>query len=384
MMAYPNPMIARASNLAESSTAPGGISRTADGGRWRLERLRAEIDDELARFVHDGFARFRASPVLGDLVEETGRFVVRPGKRIRPLLFLLGTEAFGSGVGGPRTASRSSLVRLSCSLELLHAFILIHDDIIDRSELRRGQPTLHRLAGRGGAEPDLLGRNLAIVLGDLLFALAQRALVASSVEPEVRTELGQLLVDYLVDTGFGELADIQFAERDLSEVSRADIEEMYWLKTTRYTIECPLVMAATLSRLPPSHRVELGEIAKPLGLAFQIHNDLKEYRRSAERTEPPGDVVEGKKTILLREAFDRLGETDRSLLRLSLAQSGSSRRSWPAVRELIDKSRAPEALEAETLRLVAAGRGRIADSAFAPSQKAALADFVSLLESMLG
>ena len=121
----------------------------------------------------------------------------------------------------------------------------------------------------------------------------------------------------MVETGFGEAADIIHGTRDVSKVSLPEIEQMYLLKTTRYTIECPLAMAAVLAGARAEELAVLGRIARPAGLAFQIQNDLQEFARfEVSDAEVPADILEGKKTLLMRTAFDRLNETDQGLLQI--------------------------------------------------------------------
>ncbi|MBV9656967.1 MAG: polyprenyl synthetase family protein, partial [Verrucomicrobia bacterium] len=239
-----------------------------------LQEMRTQLDAFLVRFLEKERIAAACHPAFASLYDDLKEFVCRPGKRLRPLLFLLAHRVFagGEGVDGewlmvdgtkqtaaassrnhqPFTINSSDLLAIGASLEFLHAFILIHDDIIDRSETRRSLPTLHRvIEGRLTAFSDRrrAGKNLALVLGDILFALAQKCLLAepAGIDPTLRLRLGSLLLGCMIETGFGEAADIVHGTRDVSKVGLGEIETMYLLKTTRYTIECPLAMAALLA-----------------------------------------------------------------------------------------------------------------------------------------
>jgi geranylgeranyl diphosphate synthase type I len=244
-------------------------------------------------------------------------FVQRPGKRVRPLLFLQAAELFLPDM--PAYAI-DDLVSVAAGLELLHAFVLIHDDLIDGSDLRRTLPSLHR-AFEGqlkfGAQPGRTGFNLAIVFGDLLFALAQKCITDTRIP--VRDALLSRTLDYVFDTGYGEIADILLGESCISQVSAQEVELMYLCKTTRYTVECPLVLAGITAGLNEEELRQLVEIAQPAGLAFQIQNDVKEFVRGVALGSSD-DLVEGKKTLLLRAAYDRLPASDRERLRALLQQ----------------------------------------------------------------
>lgn len=290
-----------------------------------LRELRAGLDAFLAGWLQDqrGVAGADAHPTFTILYDDLREFACRPGKRLRPLLFLLAHRIF-TGSGQPSSLPPSALLPVAASLELLHAFILIHDDIIDRSELRRALPTLHRVIEHRltpFSDRHRAGRNLALVMGDILFALAQRCLLeAPGIDPTLRARLASLLLGCMVETGFGEVADIIHGTRDVSRVSVPEIEQMYRLKTTLYTVECPLTMAALLAGVGDADTLAaLGRVARPAGLAFQIQNDLQEFARfEVSDAEVPSDVLEGKKTMLARTAFDRLNENDRGMLQLCL------------------------------------------------------------------
>ncbi len=114
---------------------------------------------------------------------------------------------------------------------------------------------------------------------------------------------------------------------------------MYLLKTTRYTIECPLAMAAVLAGAGADELAALARIARPAGLAFQIQNDLQEFARfEVSDAEVPADILEGKKTMLMRTAFSRLNETDQGLLQMCLSAGTPSDGTVSKARDLVAKS----------------------------------------------
>jgi geranylgeranyl diphosphate synthase type I len=302
-----------------------------------LARLRARIDASLAQFMDRRRAQYLAQPLFAPLYEDLQKFVSRPGKRLRSLIFLLAHGFFARD----EEASEADLLGIGVCLELLHGFILIHDDIIDRSDVRRASPTLHRLIEKrlpAFMDRGRVGRNLALVLGDILFALAQSSLVESGLPAEVRMRLSAWLLQCIVDTGFGEVADVLHGTRDVAKVSLADIEQMYLLKTTRYTLECPMAMAAIVAGYGDDELDALARFARPAGLAFQIQNDLQEFERfEVSDADVSPDMIEGKKTLLMRAAFELLDEPDRGLLQLCFS-APLSEGTLSKARELIAKS----------------------------------------------
>ncbi len=363
---------------SESGVAPE--ARPANGD---LGSLRTRIDARLGEYLHAQRTDYLRQPVLAALYDDLVEYVCRPGKRLRPTLFLLAEKVFADG-SMPADGCGPDLLPAAVSLELLHAFILIHDDIIDRAETRRGLPTLHRaLEGRFSSFTDRqrAGTNLALVLGDILFALAQKSLLESSVAPPaVIAKLGTLLLGCMVETGFGEAADIVYGTRDVSKVQPAEIEQMYLLKTTRYTIECPLAMAAVLHGVDPVGLDALARIARPAGLAFQIQNDLMDFARfELSDAEVPADILEGKKTLLMRTAFDLLNETDQGLLQLCFTACGPSEGTVSKARELITKSGAVRRLGGRMDELFAQADSEIWQSDFSPAVQKRLVGLIRLV-----
>ncbi len=325
------------SDLAHASTV---VAPPSEG---EIARLRQQIDASLADYLEAQRAAYLRLPVFATLYVDLADFVRRPGKRLRPLLFLLGHRVFQRGLGERAAVpSEAALAKVAVSLELLHTFILVHDDIIDRSETRRGTPTLHRaLEGRFASftHRHRAGRNLAIVMGDVLFALAQKCLLETVLPEGMGARLGTLLLGCMVETGFGEAADIIHSTRDVSKVELSEIEHMYCLKTTCYTIEGPLAMAAVLAGGGDEMLEAIGRIAKPAGLAFQIQNDLHEFARfEVSDAEVPADILEGKKTLLARLAFERLNEIDRGLLQMCFSAGTPTEGTVSKARELVTKS----------------------------------------------
>src|ERR1700733_8809543 len=143
--------------------------------RAELQQAPAFFEDFLARFFQENTERYAYGDLFEPLYLDMTEFVARRGKRIRPLLALGSYRIFG----GDRSFEDPSLLRAALSLELLHAFILIHDDVIDQSARRRGLPTFHKLVEeRLGRLDDAarIGANVAMVVGDLIFAMALETL----------------------------------------------------------------------------------------------------------------------------------------------------------------------------------------------------------------
>ena len=310
-----------------------------------MESMPSLLEQELQAFFHRQKERYDYGDLFEAVFFDMCEYVGRKGKRIRPLLFLLTYRA----LGGRKALVDKSLLQAAISLELLHAFVLVHDDLIDRSEKRRGLPTFHKLVEqRQGrlSDAERTGQGVALVVGDLLFALAMETLQQGSLGEKEESQALRKFLSYVTDTGVGEIFDILLGSRDISRVTREDIERTYFLKTTRYTFEAPCVLAAILAGATPEKAEDLASVMEPLGLAFQIQNDLLEFSHLDGRDQLlPTDLLEGKKTLLVREAYERLEETDRSFLQMCLHAPSRNEASISKVQDLLRKSGALAAMQ---------------------------------------
>ena len=352
---------------------------TAPTLQAELNQAPALFETFLARFFQENTERYAYGDLFEPLYLDMTEFVTRRGKRIRPMLLLGSYRIFG----GDRTFENPALLRAALSLELLHAFILIHDDVIDQSESRRRLPTFHKLVEErlgkieGAAR---VGENVAMVVGDILFAMAIDTIRSTDFDPSIRDAALSHFLRYITDTGAGEIYDILLGTRDIARVEEADIMRMYTLKTTRYTFEAPLVLGALLAGANEDVLRELAELIEPVGLAFQIQNDLIEYQqfKGVDRLRQT-DILEGKKTLLLRSAYDQLTDVDRSFLQLCLSTRASNDTSVSKIEQLIDKSGAVALLTGQMQTLFQKAEAALDSSSFTVEQRNGLREAFSLV-----
>src|ERR1700677_2328361 len=172
-----------------------------------LQRAPSSFEIFLARFFQENAERYAYGDLFEPLYLDMTEFVARRGKRIRPMLMLGSYRIFG----GDRPFDNNSLLRAAFSLELLHSFILIHDDVIDQSERRRRLPTFHKLVEERLGKIDSaarVGENVAVVVGDILFAMAVDTLRSTDFPPAVRDAALAHFLRYITDTGAGEIFDV--------------------------------------------------------------------------------------------------------------------------------------------------------------------------------
>jgi geranylgeranyl diphosphate synthase type I len=230
-----------------------------------LDPVRRRVDEALATFLRERRETMAAiAPEAAEMVDELRRIVAAGGKRIRPAFCYWGYRAAGGDDGEP-------IVRAAAALELFHTFALIHDDVMDESETRRGEPTTYvRFANARAGEPDALrfGRSVAVLIGDLAAVLADEALIHSGFRPERLLPALRRYALMREEVAAGQFLDVR------GQVGRPSADRIASLKTGAYTVEGPLHVGALLAGGSPELLAALSRFARPLGMAFQFRDDL--------------------------------------------------------------------------------------------------------------
>jgi len=233
-------------------------------------------------------------------------YVRRGGKRIRPQLAMW-TYRHASDCASDDPAP--ALLDVAVAWELFHAFLLIHDDIIDGADQRRASPSLHRQLEGLDSDSPRFGMNLGIVAGDLMYAASHRVLADLDVSAEAYRELHRLFAQVAALTGFGQAIDILQSHTPLGECDEQTLLREYHWKTAAYTFEGPMLSAAILAGLGTPAREAISRFALSLGQAYQLQNDLIDLSRPASEG---CDLVEGKRTITLLRARAAMASGARS------------------------------------------------------------------------
>jgi geranylgeranyl diphosphate synthase type I len=270
---------------------------------WVDLRLQTVLEEERARWT-------QADEWLEEPLSLLASFVLQGGKRLRPAFCWYGFL----GAGG---SDETLVADVAAALELLHAFALLHDDVMDGSATRRGHPSMHRRLGqdhcRSGwrGESRRFGEGMAVLLGDLAFACADHLLGrAGQACGDVRAVWDELRLELVM----GQYLDLAGAARGGVEWRRAVRIARY--KSGAYTVERPLHMGAALAgRLGEMGR-HYTAFGRPLGDAFQLRDDLDgAFGDEMVTGKPVGDDLrEGKPTLLLALARERGGPAAASLL----------------------------------------------------------------------
>ena len=224
-----------------------------------LDELRFRVDVTLRAFL----SRRRdelvaADPEAGAMVDELTRLLDAGGKRLRPLLCLLGHRAAGRLDPAPALPA-------AAALELFHLFALIHDDLMDDERERRGVPSTHRRFAEEPPGGERFGRSAAILVGDLALVLSYELFATAPVDRERLAEASAAFSRSALLTAAGQLADVAGRWHDREQLAR--------LKSGSYTVEAPLAIGAILGGGSEELRSALEAFARPLGVAFQLRDD---------------------------------------------------------------------------------------------------------------
>lgn len=276
-------------------------------------KIKFKIEKELRAYIgaiNKLYALNKLSPVLFKSIKE---FILRDGKRIRPILFCIGYLGFSK-------KSPLGLYRSALSLELLHDFMLVHDDIIDKSDKRRGKPAMHTLLKdtlKQNKKIKFTGEDLAIVVGDIMYAMALEAFLAVKENPQRKEAALKKLIQAVLYTGSGEFIELLLGIKALEKVTRKDIYKIYDYKTAHYTFASPLTMGATLAGAKPAQIKKLYSYGMLLGKAFQIKDDILGIFGTIKETGKPNltDIKEAKRTLLAWYAFNHADKKNKLLIK---------------------------------------------------------------------
>jgi geranylgeranyl diphosphate synthase, type I len=281
-------------------------------------RVRKHLDDFIAVQVP------RLDAVSDDLAvfADTLTDLLAGGKRLRPAFCYWGWRAAGGA------DDNEAAVRAAMSLELLQACALVHDDVMDGSDTRRGMPSVHRRFAslhRGNewlGSSETFGVGSAILMGDLCLSWADEILMASGLPVDALMRAKPIYDEMRTELMAGQYLDL--LEQALGGGSIARAERVIRFKSAKYTIERPLHLGVALAGGSDELMTACSDYGLPLGEAFQLRDDvLGVFGDPSETGKPAGDDLrEGKRTVLVVRAMDAASPAQAAQLRRSLGDPG--------------------------------------------------------------
>ncbi|HEX7042468.1 MAG TPA: polyprenyl synthetase family protein [Patescibacteria group bacterium] len=230
-------------------------------------------------FLKDLPSNSKLKKILKNLQSNT-----KGGKYIRGSLIRLGYMLI-------KNEENKNILTVASSYEILHTSLLIHDDIIDKSILRRGRKSLWKV----------VGQNLAICLGDVGFFLTNKIIAESKFQPYLKTEALSVLNKTILNTFYGEMLDVAISENRKTKRLEKEVLLIHKLKTASYSISGPLLIGAILAGADKKMLDNINLFGENLGIAFQIQDDiLGTFGNESEVGKSvTSDIEENKNTLLI-------------------------------------------------------------------------------------
>ncbi|HEX3198007.1 MAG TPA: polyprenyl synthetase family protein [Propionibacteriaceae bacterium] len=285
------------------------------------------------------------------------------GKRIRPAFCVWGYVA---AAGNPSNEELKSLLTAAGSLDVLHVSALIHDDLMDSSDLRRGRPAAHRqfeaLHANAGwlGDSAAFGRAGAILLGDLLVMWSAQMLHGAGVEQSALERALPIVEAMRTEVTCGQYLDMVAQAHPLRkrapaigslkptiELALDDASRVVEYKAARYTVQRPCQIGAAIGGGDDELYFALGAYGSPLGRAFQFRDDLLGVFGDPQVTGKPAgdDLREGKRTVLVAHAYAHSGDAGQKLLLQRLGDPGLDETGISELQQVIVESGARDAVE---------------------------------------
>lgn len=358
------------------------ISSDTEAASFRalLESFRLEVEAELRAHLEakrEETVESASEAVV--LVDTLADLILAGGKRLRPALVHHAYLACGG--------SRPELARpVALATEYLHAYLLIHDDIMDHADVRRGRPTAHVVfrerhlaqSWRGDAED--YGRSMAILVGDLAASYAYELFGLAETTPERRRELERCFATMAQEVIHGQYLEtlMSFVE----EPGEDDLARALALKSGRYSVERPIQLGAILAGASATQREALSSFGQAVGEAFQLQDDLLGMFGDEEVVGKPvgSDLAEGKFTFLIFHALRLLDPEQRAWLESIRGNPDSPRSARERVRDLLAESGAVGKVKDMVRHRLERARVSLEEAALAPAGQRFLAGLIAFSE----
>jgi geranylgeranyl diphosphate synthase type I len=308
--------------------------------------IKEKIDEHLKNFFVSN-SKTISTPqnhLVVDYNSSLSKFILMGGKRLRPALFyytyvLLNNE------------TSEELLKLSIFFEFIQAFLLIHDDIIDKSELRRGNTTIHKsyqklAQSKNYTDVKHYGEMIALLIGDISSLYINEIILDSNIPTEKKLELLKLCSKKIKDVLVGQIEDLNLSITN--QFSEEDIRQVHKDKTVTYSFELPIeagiIMADNVSK---NKKNALLKFAEYIGYAFQIKDDILGIFGNESKTGKSSytDLIEGKKTYLIWDSLQVANEDERQTILKTIGKENTDIKQLEKVKSIIQKTGALEKSE---------------------------------------
>lgn len=303
-----------------------------------LASVRQRVDARLVSVLDEADGVTRAlAPGAVPVLRAARELTLRGGKRLRPALLFAAVECIEPG------ALPEVCAELGAALELFQTYLLVHDDWMDGDTMRRGAPSVHVTLAKHFADAHI-GDATAILSGDLSSALVRQIVSRVELPPERHRDVMAMFSQMEIEVILGQCLDVTHSD---------DVTRVHQLKTGSYTVRGPLAVGLAAVGASASARRAIENFGAPLGLAFQLRDDLLGVFGTASQTGKPAgsDLREGKHTELVRWALAKLDASFSTELREIVGKREAGESELARARALIESSGAREHVEGQIAAL---------------------------------
>ena len=307
-----------------------------------LEKFKGEFEKYAKEYFGQRTKLTRKYPKLIQTFYKELEEFGQGGKLLRPYLVWLGYR-ISKKIATTRKAGlamTSQIMSVCMAVELVHSFLLIHDDIIDRSDARRGKPTVHKKFEK--LNDAHYGSSMAILVGDLAWVEAFELIRSAKLDLEIKVQVLEKLQTIIKETIWGEVLDVEYSYR------KANIDQIWQvidLKTAKYSFVGPLTLGFVIGQTKRISNFKfqisnLEQYGMLVGRAYQLKDDLLGVFGDEKITGKPGlsDMREGKNTVLLYKALGMSGQTNRQFISRYWGDEKAGAKELLQVRNIFEKS----------------------------------------------
>lgn len=331
-----------------------------------LLEYKKSIDLELKNILEKQIKHTSSiDPNLKDILLYLKDFNLRGGKRIRGILTIIGYTLFKN--------YNKEIIKAAVAIELMESFFLIHDDITDDDELRRGSLTLHRAYEKLYKKK---GISFALVSGDLLCSLGNELMTNLNFPQKLKAL--QIYNNAITKTCYGQFYDMLIENKSITE---SEISKLHELKTAHYTIEAPLKIGAILANAKEKDLKQISKLSTPLGKAFQLKDDILGVfgTKTQLGKSPLSDLKQGKKTLLILRALQNANKKQKHYLLTHLGNKKLTNKELKKIRDIIIKTNSLNYSLETITKLVNDSKAIIQSSNFNPKAKSLLLDIANYI-----
>lgn len=306
----------------------------------QLNDFKEKVDREIEKAFDANISEIKANdPYSAQALEYIKKITLSGGKRLRPALLYYAYL----GAGGKE---KSKAIKVAAAIELVHMFLLVHDDIIDRGILRHGISTANVEFAKYAkkkfktADGKHFGDSFALILGDMVYCMAVEMICSSGIDAKVCKEVSMNLQSIVKNTIIGQSQDICIEYR--KRVEEKDILKMYENKTAKYTFEGPLLLGLILAGNGNKKISKaFSDFALPLGIAFQIQDDILGIFGNEKKMGKSGasDIEEGKKTLIVAKALEKGSPKEIGIIKNLLGRKNLTKKEVKEFQKAIISSR---------------------------------------------